>query len=244
MRKRSRQYDQPHTLYVLADARTAEIRYAGRTIIDPAARFRQHLGAAKESAEQAVHRWLWRLGRLGVPPIFCVVDDNVDHQVENTLCEGLVSLGHRLLNTYPGFSRHNGRVLIEVEQMNGECYVDLVHFGHVFRTSDVLNAQLEGVTAAMRTLADVLEKTDHGSHRFGSAFHFALERTEFVWGGRDQLPFSVMNVSAPNSRKLSSSQREGRLLARRAIRKVESVVRRGRDAAQPAVVADGPSRRR
>ena len=152
----------------------------GRTVGSPDTRLARHIGMAKENAPHPVHRWLWRLGQLGLNPILHVVGTDFSPGVELELCEGLVETGARLLNIAPGGARKTGRIIVELEEIAGECHVDVIHLGITFRTPSSRNGRVAGAAAAFRKLADVLEGTNAGSHLYGTAYEYAVDNIEVV----------------------------------------------------------------
>ena len=127
-------YDKPHDIYVLADPRTGEIRYVGRTSKRGQSlnRLIQHLKDTVRGEDRPIHRWLKRLAARGLSPLAVCVAEGVDCRYETLLCEDLVEAGARLLNVCPSYPRERGPLVVDVESTADGWIADIVQLGITF----------------------------------------------------------------------------------------------------------------
>jgi hypothetical protein len=182
----------PHDIYVLADPRTGEIRYVGRTVQGTAFRYATHRMQAK-SGSYPLYRWIRRLQTLGLEPLVVCVAHGVHAGYETDLCAHLVGDGARLLNVCPSYARVHGPIVVDIER-DGDAYVvDIVQLGLVmtlpvdvpalwkadpkmWRTYLVEHLSGKIVAAAFRHIADILDPADATKH----AEHYESEMAMFM----------------------------------------------------------------
>lgn len=216
MKRRPSHYDRPHDVYVLADPRTGEIRYIGRTVRGVATRFRLHLDEAR-TRSYPLHRWIERLRKHGLKPIPVVVARGVPHDYETELCEALVARGVHLLNVTPSYARVCGRIVLDVEREGKRVVGDLVHLDLAVALrrapEDDPDEVVDAAAAkAFRRMADILDPPP-GSRR---ASQYEEEIAQFLAARL----VHVVSQGKPWRHPLSFADVGGRLhaAAKRAIR--------------------------
>ncbi len=186
MRRRTRpsQYDHPHYIYTLADPRTREIRYVGRTVQDPFAYFRKRLRDARQDSRRPVDRWICRLRRKGLKPIFRIRKHTVDRDAEWCVSETLARRGSRLLNTLPTATRDRGKILVDVEEGADQWFGEVVHLLVRVQARDRGHLQRKAAVAALHRLAHLLEK---GGPQYEEGFAVSVLGRVFEWCDNGQV---------------------------------------------------------
>ncbi len=177
-RRRPGRYDQPHYIYTLADPRTHEIRYVGRTAQDPFAYFRKRLRDARQASRRPVDRWICRLRQKGLTPIFRIRKHTVDRDAERCVSETLARRGARLLNTLPTATRDRGKILVDVEEGPAQWFGDVVHLAIRVQAEDRGDLLRKGAVAALHRLADLLA---NGGPQYEEGFALSVIGSLFEW---------------------------------------------------------------